>query len=267
MRKLNLIISEEAFLIYGLPGMAILAVSFIVSCKVGNDLGGSAYANIVPFFGCNALLWMLYLLLFQYLPVDLVGLWQSKKKLSADTAVQIEKEANKSLPKSFVTLEVPPAAPIQSMTTEEYLSHCAEFERKKQEKQLNLVNPIMDYVGRMMAPFLEETELDKLRNEIRAWCDNPNHKPNPIILKPVHDNKDKLKTVSFKHFIWNIAVRLGFNNGYSIKVQAEFIKELFPKELADIEVKSLERSMTCSPNEGHIKLDRPKFTDNNVFHF
>ena len=118
-----------------------------------------------------------------------------------------------------------------------------------------------------MAPFMEETELDLLRNEIRAWCDNPNYKPKPVKLKTVHGYKDKLKTVSFKHFIWNIAARLGFENGYSGKVQANFIKSLFPNELKEVESKSLERSLTSSPDEGHIKLDRPKHTDNYIFHF
>ena len=58
-----------------------------------------------------------------------------------------------------------------------------------------------------------------------------------------------MKTVSFKHFIWNIAARLGFENGYSGKIQADFIKSLFPNELKDVESKSLERSLTCSPDD------------------
>ena len=76
-----------------------------------------------------------------------------------------------------------------------------------------------------------------------------------------------MKTVSFKHFIWNISARLGFENGYSGKIQADFIKSLFPNELKDVESKSLERSLTSSPEDGHIKLDRPVHTDNYIFHF
>lgn len=254
MKKLNLIINEETFLIYGLPCMAILAVSFIMSCKVGNELGDSTFANIVPFFFCNALLWMLYLLLFQYLPGDLMRLWPSRKRPSADGAVKNETKET-------------PVVSIPPMTAEEYQSHCAEFDRKKQEEHLKLINPIMDYVGRKMAPFMEEKELDLLRNEIRTWCDNPDYKPQPVKLKTIHDYKDKLKTVSLKHFVWNIAARLGFENGYSVKAQAKFIKALFPNELSDIAVRSLERSLTCSPDEGHIKLDRPIHTDNYIFHF
>lgn len=258
MRNLTTIINKETCLFYGLPGTAILAVSLILSCKVGNDFGGSTFVNTVSFFGCNALLWLLYLVLFQYLPVDLMRVWSSKTRPNVTEAVgtRIAKEQVKH-----------PVATVQPMTAEEYKAHCVEFERKKQEEHQRLVNPIIDYVGRVMSPFMEENELDLLRNEIRAWCDNPNHEPKPGKLKTIHDYKDKLKTVSFKHFIWNIAARLGFENGYSGKIQADFIKSLFPNELKDVESKSLERSLTCSPDDGHIKLDRPKHTDNYIFHF
>lgn len=258
MRNLNTIISKETCLFYGLPGTAILAVSLILSCKVGNDFGGSTFVNTVSFFVCNILLWLLYLVLFQYLPVDLMRIWLSRKNLVSIEATEQNTDIG--------TVAIPVSA-VQPMTAEEYKAHCAEFERKKQEEHQNLVSPIIDYVGRAMAPFMEETELDLLRNEIRAWCDNPNYKPKPVKLKTVHEYKDKLKTVSFKHFIWNIAARLGFENGYSGKVQANFIKSLFPNELKEVESKSLERSLTSSPDEGHIKLDRPKHKDNYIFHF
>lgn len=258
MKNLNTLICKETCLFYGLPGTAILAVSLILSGKIGNDLGGSTFVNTVSFFGCNILLWLLYLVLFQYLPIDLMRIWLSKKKSAGIDATET---------KTVINTVKHPITTVHPMTTEEYKAHCAEFARKKQEEHQKLVNPIMDYVGRVMSPFMEEKELDLLRNEIRAWCDNPNYKPQSVKLKPVHDNKDKLKTVSFKHFIWNIAARLGFENGYSVKIQAKFIKSLFPNELADIEAKSLERSLTSSPDDGHIRLDRPLHTDNYVFHF
>lgn len=258
MRNLSTIISKETCLFYGLPGTGILAVSLILSCKVGNDFGGSTFVNTVSFFGCNTLLWLLYLVLFQYLPVDLMRILLSRKNLVSIEATEQSTD---------IGIIATPVSTVHPMTAEEYKAHCNEFERKKQEEHQKLVNPIIDYVGRVMAPFMEENELDLLRNEIRAWCDNPNHEPQSVKLKTVHDYRDKLKTVSFKHFIWNIAARLGFENGYSGKIQADFIKSLFPNELKDVESKSLERSLTCSPDDGHIKLDRPKYTDNYAFHF
>lgn len=258
MRNLSTIISKETCLFYGLPGTAILAVSLILSCKVGNDFGGDTFVNSISFFGSNVLLWLLYLVLFQYLPDDLMRIWLSRKNLVSIEATEQSTD---------IEIIATPVSTVHPMTAEEYKAHCAEFERKKQEEHQKLVNPIIDYVGRVMAPFMEETELDLLRNGIRAWCDNPNHEPKPVKLKTIHDYKDKLKTVSFKHFIWNIAARLGFENGYSGKIQADFIKSLFLNELKDVESKSLERSLTSSPEDGHIKLDRPVHTDNYIFHF
>ena len=49
--------------------------------------------------------------------------------------------------------------------------------------------------------------------------------------------------------------------------EAKFIKKLFPNELAGIEIDSLKASLSSYPDNGHIKLDRPKPTSNNVFHF
>jgi len=49
-------------------------------------------------------------------------------------------------------------------------------------------------------------------------------------------------------------------------VQAGFIKSLFHKELLAVETESLARSLTCDPNKGHIKIDRPKQIGDNSFH-
>lgn len=267
MKDLNTIISKETCLLYGLPGTAILAISLIISCKVGNDFGRDTFVNTVSFFGCNVLLWLLYLVLFQYLPVDLMKIWISKKESTTNVPAKVAMEQAQPSTYAVVKLKDPPIITVKPMLTEEYQKHCAEFKRRKQEERQTLIDAIIDYVGRVMAPFMEKKELDILRNEILAWCDNPSHVPQSVKLKTVHDNKDRLKTISFKHFVWNIAVRLGFENGYSVKIQAEFIKLLFSNELADIEVHSLARSLTSSPDDGHIKLDRPKHTDNYAFHF
>lgn len=258
MRKLNTIISKDTCLFYGLPGTAILAMSLVLSRKVANDFGGSTFVNEVSFIGCNLLLWLLYLLLFQYLPEELMDMWASRKEY---VVINTDKSDSTTRTDSL------PSVNSQPITTEVYQANCAEFERKKQEEHQKLVNPIIDYVSRMMSPFMDESELDLLRNEITAWCYKPNYEPKSVRLKTVHDNKDRLKTVSFKHLVWNIAARLGSENGYTIKTQAKFIKGLFPNELADIELNSLAKSLTCYPNEGHIKLDRPVHTDNYVFHF
>lgn len=229
MRNLSTIISKETCLFYGLPGTVILAVSLVISCKVGNDLGGNTLVNTVPFFGCNVLLWLLYLVLFQYLPVDLMKIWISKKESTTNEITKAAMEQAKPSTDAVVKLKEPPIITVKPMLTEEYQKHCAEFKRRKQEERQTLIDAIIDYVGRVMAPFMEKKELDMLRNEILAWCDDPNHKPQPVKLKTIHDYKDKLKTISFKHFTWNIAARLGFENGYSGENTGRFHQVIVPQ--------------------------------------
>lgn len=156
------------------------------------------------------------------------------------------------------------SAPV--VTKEEYRTYCADFEQKQQDNRLLLVNSILDYVKRKMAPFTTEENLVLLCGEIEAWCDNPAYTPKDVTLKRMPNPKDRLKTSDFKHLVWNIGVRLGFENGYSVIVQAGFIKSLFPVELMAVETESLARSLTCDPDKGHIKLDRPKQTGNSNFH-
>ena len=182
MRNLSTIISKETYLFYGLPGTAILAVSLILSCKVSNDFGGSTFVNTVSFFGCNVLLWLLYLVLFQYLPVDLMRIWLSRAEPTGVESEEVKTEVAPSSDNTVVKSVVSPAAAVQPMSTEEYHAHCAKFERKKQEEHQLLVDSIIDYVGRMMSPFIEMLELDLLRNEIRTSCDNPYYEPKPIKL-------------------------------------------------------------------------------------
>lgn len=80
-RKTNLPAIREACLVWGLPGVAILAISLMVAVRVGNDFGHDVLVRIVTFIGSNALLWLLYALMFQMLPAELyAGICKKKLK-------------------------------------------------------------------------------------------------------------------------------------------------------------------------------------------
>lgn len=278
MKNQNTIVNKENCLFYGLPGIVILAVSLMVSTRIGVDFGGDTFVRTISFLTCNGLLWLLYLAVCQYLFADLVTLCTlmakkmtrkiKEKELAVGEILAIEDKTDTLLPESepeqttvAVTTE---SAPV--VTKEEYQTYCADFEQKLQDNRNPLVNSILDYVKRKMAPFTTEENLVLLCDEIKAWCDNPAYTPKAITLKRIPNPKDRLKTSDFKHLVWNIGVRLGFENGYSVMVQAGFIKSLFPVELMAVETGSLARSLTCDPGKGHIKLDRPEQTGNSNFH-
>ncbi len=326
------IANRENCLLYGLPGIVMLGISLLIAIRIGNDFGGSTFVSAVSFVGCNGLLWLVYLIIFQYLPEDvetsgkflirkirskLNGTVEEKKdknpaknpaqatqvKTATEEKAELESESEdkpkeeqesesepesktetqsesqaEAMPKEEPTSEPQPESvsesqteptskeeteqenvpePLPQLTSEEYNAYCTEFQQRNDDKKREQATSIMNYVNRIMAPFMTEEELPKLCNEINGWCINPEYKPTPISLKYTADIKDHLKTLDLKHFIWNIGERLGANNGYTGIVRSRFIKNLFPDTLQDAEVISLQRTLTIEPEKGHIKLDRP----------
>lgn len=326
------ITNRENCLLYGLPGIVMLGISLLISVRIGNDFGGSTFVSTVSFVGCNGLLWLVYLIIFQYLPEDvetsgrfLIRKIRSKLngnveektdknpsknppqatqvKTAAEEKVEPESESEdkpkeeqesvsepesktetqsesqaEAMPKEEPTSEPQPESvsesrtgltaeeepehgndpePLPQLTSEEYNTYCTEFQQRNDDKKRELATSIMNYVNRIMAPFMTEEELPKLCNEINGWCMDAAYKPTPISLKYTADTKDRLKTLDLKHFIWNIGERLGADNGYTGVVRSRFIKNLFPDVLQDAEVVSLQRTLTIEPEKGHIKLDRP----------
>lgn len=273
---MHTIINKENCLVYGLPGVAILIISLVASIYIGNDFDdNSTFVCSVSFLGCNGLLWMFYLLVFQFLPLDVIELVSPKRiavaqeereekqetqEIQEAQEIQVTESRKTSLPPEQETVN-----PKLSLTSEEYHAYCTEFEQKRQAEAQKLKVVIINYVKQVMAPFVDEENLPNLCIEIGRWFSDAAYIPNAILLKYFPDHKDRLKTVDFKHFVWNIGVRLGFENGYSGQVQAHFIKHLFPKELEDVEVQSLIRNLTSEPNKSYIKLDRP-LPDSYEFH-
>lgn len=277
MKNQNTIVNTENCLFYGLPGIIILALSLMASTRISSDFGGDTFIKTVSFLCCNGLLWLLYLAVCQYMLTDLVTLCtlMVKKVRNGNNTEPVETLVVEEYtdvpliedqPEQVTVAATSTAESAPVVTKEEYRTYCADFEQKQQDNRLLLVNSILDYVKRKMAPFTTEENLVLLCGEIEAWCDNPAYTPKDVTLKRMPNPKDRLKTSDFKHLVWNIGVRLGFENGYSVMVQAGFIKSLFPVELMAVETESLARSLTCAPDKGHIKLDRPKQTGNSNFH-
>ncbi len=240
------IVSQDVCLLYGLPGVVMLIISLIAAVFVGNDFGGNAFVCAVVFLACNVLLWLVYLLVFQYLPLDILRLIRS---------------GNNDIPEEE-TIDI---QSVPQLTSDEYNSYCSAYEQRKDGEREKLIQSVADYVNRVMAPFVTKEDLAKLCNEICAWCRDVKYKPTPIRLKPATEYKDRLKTIDFKHFIWNIGERLGADKGYSGVARAQFVKRLFPDELKESEIISIQRSLTADPDKGHIKLDRPGYK-NTDFH-
>ena len=116
----------------------------------------------------------------------------------------------------------------------------------------------MEYVTHTMSPYIyDNEELEKLCDAIRKWADDWQHIPVPIRLK------SPLTTLDLRHFVWNIAERLGSKKDYTGRVRADFIKRMFPDVMRDIEQDSI-RNFKFQPDTGNIVIDEP---DKGDYHF
>lgn len=284
----------DASLFYGLPGIAILAVSMMASIKVGVDFSGDGMVRTGTFFGCNLLLWLSYYTIFISLPDSLMLCFGKRDKVlvtSADISEAISIADVPVLEEPMIEAEPAkedvepveelPATGDVSISEDEsvaeplvlpivmpdYRTICLEYEQRKTAEKAELIEDIIEYACRTMAPFVSETNMIRLCEEIRCWCSNPQYEPSEIYLR------DRLSTNDLCHFIWNIGVRLGRNNGYSGECRAKFVKRMFALSLADVELSSLknmtkrtsaDRISLDEPTPGSLKFHYPKDDDNSV---
>ena len=268
-------------LLWGCPGLVILTISLFVSLKVGNDFGQDNFAKFVTFVISSGLLGTVYYLFLSVLADVPLKLQNGQRKetmlLTDQKSGEIPEDSTGDVSIEHVQgcmAEVPhqtevekPQEPIieVSETTETsmeqsdlYDLRCKEFQREQEQRRQDTISAIMEYVTHTMSPFVYDNgELEKLCDSIRNWADDWRHNPVPIRLKST------LTTLDLRHFVWNIAERLGSKKDYTGEVRAIFIKRMFPDVMNDIELDSI-RNFKFQPDTGSIMIDEP---DKGDYHF
>ena len=274
-------------LLWGCPGLVILTISLFVSLKVSNDFGQDNFAKFVTFVISSGLLGTIYYLFQSVLvemPLKLHKRQRKESMLLTDQESEVITEdstSNVSLERVQEWLaEVPhqsdvPQEPLLgeqqepiievSDTTETsmeqpdmYALRCKEFQRKQEQRRQDTIAAIMEYVTHTMSPYIYDNgELEKLCDAIRMWANDWRHNPVPIKLRST------LTTLDLRHFVWNIAERLGSKKDYTGEVRAIFIKRMFPDVMKDIELDSI-RNFKFQPDTGSIMIDEP---DKGDYHF
>ena len=248
-------------LFYGFPGVAILAVSLIVAAKIGAEFNGDVMIKSGIFLGCNMLLWLLYYTVFISLPGNLFDSIRTSPEVNEtvddgsvctseeDDVPELAESSNdtESEPEPQPQTSPLPSEPVIPF---DYRQICLEYKQRQAEEKAELVESIIGYAGHTMSPFVSETDIVCLCNEIRCWCLTPEYKPSNIALRV------RLSTNDLCHFIWNIGERLGRDNGYDGECRASFAKKLFASALAKVDIPSL-RNMTKTASSDKIPLDRP----------
>ena len=89
-------------LFYGFPGVAILAVSLMVSAKIGAEFSGDGMIKSGTFLGCNMLLWLCYYTVFISLPGNLSDSIRESKKMNGSAGTTaMTGNAVPTLPRNF----------------------------------------------------------------------------------------------------------------------------------------------------------------------
>jgi hypothetical protein len=273
-------------LLWGCPGLVILTISLFVSLKVGNDFGQDNFAKFVTFVISNGLLGTIYYL-FQSVLIEVPLKLQKRQRketmlLSGQEAEVITEDSSGNvsieqvqeclaeeqyqtevLQESLSEEPQEPTIEAPDMTEEIeqpdlYALRCKEFQREQEQRRQDTIAAIMEYVTHTMSPYIyDNEELEKLCYEIKKWADDWRHIPVPIRLKST------LTTLDLRHFVWNIAERLGSKKDYTGEVRAIFIKRMFPNVMKDIELDSI-RNFKFQPDTGSIMIDEPEKGD---YHF
>ena len=284
-------------LVWGCPGLVILTISLFVSLKVGNDFGQDNFAKFVTFVISSGLLGTVYFL-FQSVLAEVSLRLQNGQHEGSILLTDQEAEAvtedstdndiieqvqecraevlpqtesaqehlSEELQESTIeisdsaepTKEIADTIETSSEQPDLYAQRCKEYQREQEQRRQNTIDAIMGYVTHTMSPYIyDNDELEKLLDAIRKWADDWQHIPVPIRLKST------LTTLDLRHFVWNIAERLGCKKDYSGRVRADFIKRMFPDVMRDIEQDSI-RNFKFQPDTGNIVIDEP---DKGDYHF
>ena len=284
-------------IVWGCPGLVILTISLFVSLKVGNDFGQDNFAKFVTFVISSGLLGTVYYLFQSVLAEVSLRLQNGQhegtilltdqeaeavtedstdndiieqvQECRAEVLPQTEsaqEHLSEELQESTIeisdsaepTKEIADTIETSSEQPDLYAQRCKEYQREQEQRRQNTIDAIMGYVTHTMSPYIyDNDELEKLLDTIRKWADDWQHIPVPIRLK------SSLTTLDLRHFVWNIAERLGSKKDYSGRVRADFIKRMFPDVMRDIEQDSI-RNFKFQPDTGNIVIDEP---DKGDYHF
>ena len=235
--------------IYAFTGTAILAISLVVAMYVGNDFHQSLFVESIIFVGSNILLWAIFISMVIY-PYELmtIGSNSKTKKNVVEAEPATEQEQTKQ------TL---PQTESVKYSHEDY-AKCVEAQEKEAlEEKKKRTRAVLDYVHRTMSRFLYEDDLNKVIEAVNEWSNDTNYTPTAI-----NHFKETVENIPLRHFVWNIAERLG-KRDYTMAMRIAFIKTLFPKPFEGLDYSTLKNLKAPCSNDV-IPIDEP---DNGGYDF
>lgn len=233
--------------IYAFVGTAILAISLVVAMYVGNDFHQSLFVESIIFVGSNILLWAIFISMVNY-PYELMTIGSnSKTKKNVVEAEPVTEQPMHTLPQT---------EPVK-YSHEDY-AKCVEVQEKEaQEENEKRTRAVLDYVHRTMSRFLYEEDLNKVIEAVNEWSNDTNYTPTAI-----NRFKENVENIPLRHFVWNIAERLG-KRDYTMAMRIAFVKALFPNPFEGLDYSTLKNLKAPCSNDV-IPIDEP---DNGGYDF
>lgn len=145
--------------------------------------------------------------------------------------------------------------PVQDDSDSIDLSNQYQNIRRKHYEQEQLLNAkkyaaVSEYVKTTLSPYMSETDITIVCNNIQSWIDNDISDILPA------STDGRLTSIDLRHLAWNIGERFNWKG----EKRALFIKMQFPMELKDTEVSTIRRNLRQN-GKCIIKLDIPENGD------
>ena len=233
--------------IYAFVGTAILAISLVVAMYVGNDFHQSLFVESIIFVGSNILLWAIFISMVNC-PYELMTIGSNgKTKKNVVEAEPVTEQPMHTLPQTE-----------SAQYSHEDYAKCVEAQEKEaQEIKEKRTRAVLDYVHRTMSRFLYEEDLNKVIEAVNEWSNDTNYTPTAI-----NRFKENVENIPLRHFVWNIAERLG-KRDYTMAMRIAFVKALFPNPFEGLDYSTLKNLKAPCSNDV-IPIDEP---DNGGYDF
>ncbi len=194
---------------------------------------------------------------------------QTEKLQASDPTNEIPAISTSEKPASS---DAPAPNPAQSEETTkkivELMSLSAEEQQKRRKKFAQDRKEIMqEYVYFTLGPLLDEQDILAVWLEYDGWISSSTYQPKPRLCKW----KDKVTSRDVRHLTWNIAKRMGMENGYGTKTCGRFIMTLFPelclkRDGSKCTEDYLANNLLEERETDFIKIDKPD-PNSIAFHF
>jgi len=119
-------------------------------------------------------------------------------------------------------------------------------QKEQIRKELQILDAVKAYVLQILSPYMKESDLLVLCNNIENWQASKESTLSPTV------TNGALTTLDLRHLAWNIGERFKWTG----EQRAIFIKQTFPHEFRDSDIPSIRRNLrqqgTCL-----IKIDVP----------